>query len=253
MIQGALPASYIVRLMGLTIYYDVRAPASDAESTIVERIGVLRARAMRLPLIGVSSLVQFTELDLTGPWPMQGLAFPRLEDAVNVAARFGREDIYRRQTGITDDDRWRVDVPATFPVFAVGFAVVPGPGSEPAAFGLATMRPPGATGWSWHSFCKTQYASNHGEENFLRCHQSVVAVLDAARELGFEVEVHDEGGFWESRDTGELLKRVGEMNRLVARIAGAFVDQARDAGIDSRQVQGEIFEHPDFERLETDE
>jgi hypothetical protein len=43
------------------------------------------------------------------------------------------------------------------------------------------------------------------------------------------------------------------MNRLVARIAGAFVDRTRDSGGDSRRVQGAIFENPDFERLETDE
>lgn len=41
-----------------------------------------------------------------------------------------------------------------------------------------------------------------------------------------------------------------EMNRVVARFAGAFTDAVRDAGGDSRQVDGAIFEHPDFERLE---
>jgi hypothetical protein len=236
--------------MGLTIHYDLRAPATLSELEVLDHLSALRSRAMGLPFSGVSELVQLSEAELTGPWPMQGLAFPRLEDVVNVAARSEREDIYCRQTGVTGDDRWRVDVPSSFPVRAIGFSVAPGPGSEPAAFGLATERPPGTASWSWHSFCKTQYASNHGEENFLRCHVSLVAVLDAARDLGFEVDVHDEGGYWESRDTRALLERVGEMNRLVAKIAGAFVDRARDAGVDTRQVRGEIFEHPDFERLE---
>ena len=36
-------------------------------------------------------------------------------------------------------------------------------------------------GWRWHSFCKTQYASDPrcgGVENFLRCHLCVVKLLD---------------------------------------------------------------------------
>jgi hypothetical protein len=239
--------------MGLTIHWELRSPATGAESQVVAQLTGLRARALELPFDAVSELVQLSEVDLSGPWPMRGLAFPRLEDVVDVAARSACRDIYCQQTGMADDDRWGVDVPASFPVNAIGFSVAPGPGSEPAAFGLATMRPVGTTGWSWNSFCKTQYASNHGEENFLRCHQSVVALLDTARELGVEVEVHDEGGYWESRDTGELLARVGHMNRLVAKIAGSFVDQARAAGVDSRQVRSEIFGNPDFERLESEE
>lgn len=136
---------------------------------------------------------------------------------------------------------------------AIGFAVAPGRGSEPAAFGLATVRPPGTAGWSWHWCCKTQYASLHGDEHLVRCHTALVAVLDAARELGLEVAVRDETGYWESRSSRELLARVAERNRIVARFAGAFVDHSRDAGVDSRRVQGPIFEHPDFERFESGE
>jgi hypothetical protein len=183
---------------------------------------------------------------------MRGLAFERLEDVVDVAARSVRDELYRRQIGIADEDPI-VDAPSGFAVLAIGFGVAPGPGSEPAAFGLATVRPPGAAAWSWHYCCKTQYASLHGDENLLRCHGSLIAVLDAAPELGFAVTVRDETGFWDSRNERELLTRVTDMNRIVARLAGAFVDRARDAGADSRQVQGEIFAHPDFERLETAE
>ena len=63
--------------------------------------------------------------------------------------------------------------------------------------------------------------------------------------------VRDEAGYFESRDTTELLQRVAEMNRIVARFAGAFSDAFAEAGGDTKQVQGAIFEHPDFERLET--
>jgi len=43
------------------------------------------------------------------------------------------------------------------------------------------------------------------------------------------------------------------MNRLIAQFAGQFSDAYVEAGGDSRQVQGEIFQHPDFERLEMPE
>jgi hypothetical protein len=239
--------------MGLTIHWDLRAPVTDDQSVVVARLSALRARAVELPFDAVSELVQLSEVDLNAPWPMRGLAFPRLEDVVDVAARSVRADIYCQDAGITGEERWRVDVPVAFPVIAMGFAVAVGPGSEPAAFGLATMRPPGSIGWSWHSYCKTQYASNHGEENFLRCHTSVIALLDAARGLGCDVDVHDEGGYCESRDKDVLLGHVTTMNRLVARIAGSLVDQTREAGGDSRQIEGGIFEHPDFERLESED
>ena len=239
--------------MGLTIHYQLRAPAAEPESVVFERICALRARAKQLPFAAVSDVVQFSETELVLAWPMEGLAFRRLEDVVDVAARSERRDLYRRHVGAPEDAWPLPDVPDVFPVRAVGFAIAPGPGAEPAAFGLATMRPAGTTDWSWHWWCKTQYASNHGEENFLRCHGSLVALLDAASALGFSVEVHDDTGYWESRDTTELLARVAEMNRIIAQFAGAFVDGARAAGADSRQIQGAIFTHPDFERLESQE
>jgi hypothetical protein len=66
-----------------------------------------------------------------------------------------------------------------------------------------------------------------------------------------ECDVRDEAGYYESPDTTQLLQRVSEMNRIVARFAGAFSDAFEKAGGAPRQVQGAIFEHPDFERLET--
>ena len=239
--------------MGLTLHYKLLAPAAQAEADTVRRLAKLRDRALELPFSAVSNPVRFTESDLIRPWPMRGLAFPSLENVVDVAARSERNDLYRRWIGAPDGAWPRPDVPDDYPVESLGFAIAPGPGCEPAAFGLATMRPIGTTDWSWHWWCKTQYASNHGEDNFVRCHTSLVALLDTARDLGFVVDVHDDSGFWDSRNTAELRARVIEMNRLIARIAGAFVDETRAAGIDSHDVEGAIFEHPDFERLETDE
>lgn len=70
----------------------------------------------------------------------------------------------------------------------------------------------GLSGWRWSSFCKTQYASNPqhgGVENFLRCHLSVVRLLDHARELGLLGEVTDESGFFDKRNVKALVQEVG--------------------------------------------
>lgn len=44
----------------------------------------------------------------------------------------------------------------------------------------------------------------------------------------------------------DLLKRVHDMNRLVARFAGSLHDAISPAA----KVEGAIFEHPGFEHLE---
>jgi hypothetical protein len=164
----------------------------------------------------------------------------------------GEEDEYEVVDEHTRRYR-RIEAPHDAPASVIGFAIAPGEGSEPASFTLTRLNGPEVTTrWSGECFCKTQYASMLGDEHLLRCHGSLVALLDAAVELGFEVEVHDETSYWESRDARALTESVAEMNRIVAGFAGAFTDAVREAGVDSRQVRGAIFEHPDFERLETD-
>ena len=69
----------------------------------------------------------------------------------------------------------------------------------------------------WRSFCKTQYANDArlgGWANFVKAHLSVVAVLDCAKLLGFEVDVQDEGAFWETRDLRVLAEHMGELDKI---------------------------------------
>src|SRR6185295_16872175 len=139
---------------------------------------------------------------------------------------------------------------------AVGFAVNAGDRCETASFGLAWVPPADEDGyslhdqpyvWHWHAVPKTQYASVLGDDHLIRCHTSLVALLDKAAELGFDVTVRDETHYWETRDTNVLLSEVREMNRIVAHFAGNFHDALREHG----HVGGAIFDHPDFEELET--
>ena len=58
----------------------------------------------------------------------------------------------------------------------------------------------------------------------LHCHTTLVALLEEAIRLGFDVTVRDETHYWETRDTNVLLAEVREMNRVVAQFAGALHD-----------------------------
>jgi hypothetical protein len=130
-------------------------------------------------------------------------------------------------------------------------------------------------GWRWSSFCKTQYASNPdcgGVANFVRCHISVITLLERmARLPGLKVTVDDEGRYGphqhaedceEAQAAGRrptyrrhrgvrtpaaLAKEVDSWNELVAGFVGAF-DDALDL-IDPK-AKAAIKRFPDFEHLE---
>ena len=86
------------------------------------------------------------------------------------------------------------------------------------------------------------------DEHLIHCHTTLVALLDEAIQLGFEVTVRDETHYWETRDADRLVAEVREMNRIVARIAGAM----HDAVGEEARTEGAIFQHPWFEELESE-
>jgi hypothetical protein len=139
----------------------------------------------------------------------------------------------------------------------IAFRTWPGEGCEAANFGLgqfpATLDTPrgvirtGLTGWHWSSFCKTQYASNPGcggVPHFLRCHLTVIAMLDRAKELGCLERVSDEGGLWEKRDLPALVEEIGSWNEMLAAFGGKLKDLLGDG------VESAIVHYPNFEQLE---
>jgi hypothetical protein len=52
-------------------------------------------------------------------------------------------------------------------------------------------------------------------------HTALIAILDAARDAGLEVDVHDDGEYWETRSRTTLLRRVGTTNHIVAALGAA--------------------------------
>ena len=114
--------------------------------------------------------------------------------------------------------------------------------------GKRGFAPTGYTGgWLFQGHCKTQYAAEHGWPHFLRCHKTVVSLLDFWRQLGATVEVTDEGNFYESRSDEKLRAVLEKYDGLVAAVAGVLKDAAHENG---KSVESPIFERADFEHLE---
>jgi hypothetical protein len=132
-----------------------------------------------------------------------------------------------------------------------------------------------AGGWSWNSFCKTQYASDPscgGVANFLRCHVSAITLLERMAALrGLSVKIEDEGNYGphtfsddyrEAYDAGrkptyvwhpgqynvaKLAEAVGEWNSFIAAFGGALKDAASPQGM---HLETAIGKFQNFEQLE---
>ena len=231
--------------MGLTLHYTLKSDQQDT-AQVRELVGKLRNRALDLPFAEVGEIIElsgvgcdFEQCDRNNPQRWLLIQAGRFVDQGH--------------------NSWSVK-----PSHVIAFTTLPGDGCEPANIGLCQypttikvtdpVRPDRkrtlAThlpGWSWSSFCKTQYASNPdcgGVENFLRCHLSVIALLDHAKQLGLLDEVGDEGDFWQKRDVKALAQTVGQWNRLIAGFVGTLKDQFGEKFV------SEIANYPDFEHLE---
>jgi hypothetical protein len=223
--------------MGLTIHYKLSLPRG-ADAPVHRRIVQFRARV---------------EKRCSARNGMQ--VFPATTDAVELN-RWACAYLAVR------DDRdpeciHPLEVP---PIGGCIFPVSIGEGCEPLWLGLCrypetiqlrerAIRTGQSAGWRFSAGCKTQYASVHGWEHFLRCHSTVVELLRLAVESGIQVRITDEGGWWPRRSDQNLRRAIEKNNRLVAAVGGALKDRAGDQ---PQPVQSPIFEHPDFERLESE-
>ena len=123
--------------------------------------------------------------------------------------------------------------------------------------------------WRYSTFCKTQYASQHGIPNFVRCHLCVVHLLDRIGQLpGVKVDLDDEGQYgrsyftddpWADKrvytwhegkyDVKALVQEVGEWNTMIAAMFGALNDTIKASG-SALGLESPISAFPDFEHLE---
>ena len=229
--------------MGLTIHYELRLPERRRRRRrrpppAPPRLRLLTLGAPR-PVVRAKS----HSPALSFPSPGQDWESGTVEWLIHVFTEVMR--MYR--DGAVDDieDRERLA--------AASFLVYPGEGSESATFGLVRpllTEPPQDLEhvenagdwklWYWQSFCKTQYASTVSEDHLLFCHRMVISVLDEAKRIGFDVTVHDEGQYWETRDAELLLSEVRNSNRIIAHLAGAL----HDAISPEHSVKAEILPTP---------
>jgi hypothetical protein len=226
--------------MGLTIHYSLQLNEGD-ETKARRAVEQLRQKALDVPFKEIGEIVEVSgeNADYQNLVPHD----PNLWLLVQSSRFIEREG----------------QMFQIVPKHVIAFRTLPADGSEEANFGLTiypkTIEVEGneittdLEDWSWSSFCKTQYASNPkagGVENFVRAHLAVVALLDAAAELGILREVGDEGGYWEKRDARLLAQEVSHWNTMIAGWAGRFKDMLGDGAV------SEIAKYPNFEHLEAD-
>jgi hypothetical protein len=249
--------------MGLTIHYSLSLPAKTIIPEVKQKLGTLRQHCLDLPFQEVGELLEFrgeTECNFDLRDREDPLRWFLCQADTTINFKYDRTGKPVPVHGWADGSYGR----SVLPEHVVGFNAYPGSGCEEANIGLSRFpktvivgnkwsgkshRLPieGGGGWSWHSFCKTQYANEHGLENFLQCHLSVIAMLDVAKRIGFDVVVNDEGHFWEKRDVHALVREIGEWDQLIAGLGGVLKDAAESAGM---KLEAPIFDRKDFEQLE---
>jgi hypothetical protein len=227
--------------MGLTIHYGLSTDRTEVE-LVRSLVQEFRRLAQQIPFQAVGEIVEF-----------EG-------DGCQHEGSDGSDRWLKIQAGqYVERGEHFLHV---LPVHIIAFTTVPGDGSEPANIGLARYPESiqverngrrqrirtNLRGWSWKTFCKTQYASNPecgGVPNFVRCHLSIVSLLDAIKNRQLAtVKVTDESDYWDHRDVRKLAETVGEWNQMVAAVVGQFKDAGEGA------IEAPITEFPNFEHLE---
>jgi len=242
--------------MGLTIHYKFKFEGSREDA--LKKLESLRQAAMDLPFESVDpKVLRFT-----------GKATDYTKDPKDSEHRWlkiqASESLYLDARGRHSDRndpnsiRMSCGVP---PTDILGFSTWPGEGCESCEVMLCRYpttimtsfgrrRTNLGKGWSGRGFCKTQYASNPklgGVPHFLRCHLSVIALLDTAGKLGILDSVSDEGDFYARRDVKALGEEVGGWNSMLAGLVGTLDDALTGDGMSSTS---EITKFPNFEHLE---
>jgi hypothetical protein len=224
--------------MGLTIHYQIEAEAGVGAAEARRLVTEGRALAGRMWLRG--------ELDEVGP-----LAWDR---STRKEATIWCGFPIRGRKGASVEEE-------VYPLEGFVFRVAVGRDCEPLWLGLCRYPATVETQlgqretrlgdrWQFSRFSKTQYASLHGWEHFLRCHRAIIDLLAAWRGLGMAVRVTDEGSYWPRRSERVLRRNLEEMNGAIAAVAGRLKDRSEELG--QTGVVAPIFGHRNFEGLEAE-
>jgi len=221
--------------MGLCLNYELRLPPDRSRADMIETLESLHRFATALPVHRVTPVSLFErERSVSSSFWGSG----HLEDFFHVWASILAKP--SNEPSPTSGMNWDADS-------AAGFVIAVGKGCEAAPIGFLHGRSDDGTReeWSWYASVKTQYASVVSDEHLVTCHTALVSLLDHAIEIGVDVVVRDETGYWPSRNAATLIDEVHKMNRIVAKLAGVMSD-----ALTQHHVGGAIVHHPDFEHLE---
>ena len=220
--------------MGLTIHYNLTAPESWSEDDVCGRFEILGDYARHLGCAEVSTVL--------APHESEGVA-----DKLHKVGRGWAERYVpiHPQSG----SLLRINIGEGCETFVLGLCKYPQSWRCRHGRSMQRWHPTKISGeWQFSWFCKTQFAGKHGATHFLRCHRTVVSLLDFCRKGGIAVKVQDEAGYWENRDESKLVKTVRSSEAMLAAFGGLLKD--KDGQKSEREIKSPIFDYANFEHLE---
>jgi hypothetical protein len=205
--------------MGLTVHYTVSYPAKNND--VIDKMEGIRQKCLDLPFGGVSEVKAFqvTRQDMEFYQDLQRqFFFPN-----NTEDNLKKRNRLLRERGLDIDTmifiEWHDLLKNKEECEIVRLTLWAGEGCEPT--NIVLSKSDGQ--WSGSGFTKTQYATE-----FVKCHLLVMKALELLQEAGFVVGVHDEGGYWETRDLSVLAKNINAYTDLVSNLFGALKESAKN-------------------------
>ena len=243
--------------MGLTIHYQLKAPAGSGRVEVQRLMSAANCAAWRR-----TGRKGFR----AGGWEGWDAERRRLARRWRTVPLPGE---HTNVLGLCRPCHYELEIE---PVDGWMFAVDVGKGCEPLWVGLCrypasvpvpsrlavelgpedrrrTLRTGLAGGWYYRGFAKTQFASLHGWEHFRSCHVGIIEFLAELKTLGWGVRLNDEADYWPRRSVAALRVQLDQMNGRIAAVAGALKDLDGETG-GANRIQSPIFAHPGYEHLE---
>jgi hypothetical protein len=217
--------------MGITIHYRLSASQEWAEEKVREWLEIVGDYAKFL------GCDQVSDLNHAGLWPQF------------TEKRFEKSTKLQIKTAFAEKG-WLIFIEPGEGCQTLVLGLCKYPGSRDAWNRHRWVQVPSGlpSGWIFNWFCKTQFAGHHGAAHFLRCHKTVISLLDFCKKSGVEVDVKDESGYWEQRNEEDLRKTLRRNEGLMAAFGGLMKDLADTPG--GSQIESPIFEYANFEHLE---
>jgi len=206
--------------MGLTIHYTVEFEGTKEE--LVKKLETFRNFCLDLPFTEVSEV---SSIDIT---QKHIEVFNRLRSQFaypnNSLQNLAKRDAVMSKMGVTtlqmlEAEDWVTEKTETGrktyrselkPATLISFKLWAGEGCETTEFNFKLKD----NKWICRSFTKTQYATE-----FVKCHLLVIRALEYLKDNGFQVNVSDEGGYWETKDLKVLAKNLNEYTSALLSIS----------------------------------